>query len=131
MIFGFVSARRFDGRKHVFAEVPHVKLAWPCLFAPDVSAGSTISCHLTTGDTPVWASNSLYRYFFLPHACRVLVAWLFGPKVIFALAPAKLFFLMVMDGDFPANVTLITFVTPAIAIRPINVPFQPNRRQHN
>ena len=35
------------------------------------------------------------------------------------------FVLMVMDGDFPANVTLITFVTPAIAIGPINVPIQP------
>ena len=35
------------------------------------------------------------------------------------------FVLMFMDGDFPANVTLITFVTPAIAIGPINVPIQP------
>ena len=71
---------------------------------------------------PVTAYASI---FFLPHACRVLAAWLLGPKAIFALAPAEVLFgLMVMDGDLPADMTFITFVIPAIAASTAVIAFE-------
>ena len=52
---------------------------------------------------------------FLPHAVRVLSAWLLGPKVLFALIPAEIIAHSIWGLDFSFPVSLLIPVFSAIS----------------
>ena len=60
---------------------------------------------------------SLYAsVLFLPHASRVLAAWLLGPKALFALVPAEVFFTYALVSEPVFGISILTTIlVPAIA----------------
>ena len=63
-------------------------------------------------------------FLFLPHAVRVLAAWLLGPKALFALIPAEVIVTLLFFNPLAKHISAVIIVAPIVAASTAVVAFE-------